>query len=78
MEAVKPYYPALEDFIRELEERKVTALCMVALCADDSIHDVVGTYNAGPFELAMAAGVLQLHAGVVYREVNEEDDDAEI
>ena len=77
MDGVKPYYQALEDFIRELEDLKVTSLHLVALCADEGTHDVVGMWNAGPFEMAMAAGVLQLHAGSMYREVNGEDADEE-
>lgn len=52
----KPYFPAVEEFLRDLQELDVQALVMVALCGDEDVHDSVGTYRCGPFELAAAAG----------------------
>lgn len=52
----KPYFPAVEEFLRDLQELDVQALVMVALCGNEDVHDSVGVYRCGPFELASAAG----------------------
>lgn len=41
----KPYFPAVEEFLRDLQELDVQALVMVALCGDEDVHDSVGTYR---------------------------------
>lgn len=58
-----------------MQECNVTSLCMVALCSDEGTHDVVANWQAGPFEMASAAGILQLHAGLKYMEVNDEEEE---
>ena len=50
---------------------------MVALCGDEDVHDSVGTYRCGPFELAAAAGILQMHSCYRYQQMQNEDDDEE-
>lgn len=73
----RPYFEAFEDFLRELQEHDVTAICMVALCSDEDTHDVVANWHCGPFEMAAAAGVLQLHAGMMYNDANKEEGEEE-
>lgn len=74
----RPYFEAVEEFLRELQGCNVTSLCMVALCSDEDTHDIVSAWRAGPFETASIAGILQMHAALMYHDVNEEDgeDDA--
>lgn len=79
----RPYFEAVEGFLSAIQSHKVTSLCLVALCSDeDESHNVVSKWQAGPFETMTAAGVLQLHAGLQYNEINvdydddDEDDDA--
>lgn len=71
----RPYFEAVEEFLRMIQEHQVTSLCMVALCADEDTHDVVGRWNAGPFEMSAAGGVLQLHAALAYSDANRGKDD---
>ena len=71
----KPYFPAVEEFLRDLQELDVQALVMVALCGD--VHDSVVTYRCGSFELAAAAGILQMHSCYRYQQMQNEDDDEE-
>lgn len=73
----KPYFPAVEEFLRDLQELDVQALVMVALCGDEDVHDSVGTYRCGPFELAEAAGILTMHSCYRYQEMQQEQDDEE-
>ena len=73
----RPYWEAVEEFLRALQENNVTSLCMVALCSDEDTHDVVSCWHAGPFEKASAAGILQLHASYAYNHVNDDDDEEE-
>lgn len=73
----KPYLPAVEEFLRDLQELDVQALVMVALCGDEDVHDSVGTYRCGPFELAAAAGILQMHSCYRYQQIQNEADDEE-
>ena len=74
---VKPYFEAFEDFLRELQGHDVTAIAMVALCSDEDTHDVVSNWHCGPFEMAAAAGVLQLHAGFMYNDANANEEEGE-
>lgn len=76
----KDYYATIEDFMRSCEPLNVTGMVLVALTDgtdEDETHDIIAGYNMGPFELAGAAGLLQLHASRKYIDVNEEDDDDE-
>lgn len=73
----KPYFPAVEEFLRDLQELDVQALVMVALCGDEDVYDSVGTYRCGPFELAAAAGILTMHSCYRYQQMNSEDDEEE-
>lgn len=79
MPEYRPYFEAVEEFLTEAQQHNVTSLHLVAMCSDPDTHDVVAGWNAGPFETAAAAGVLQLHAAQQYTELNntdeEEDDD---
>ena len=70
----RDYFPAVEDFLREIQDLRVTGLAMVALVDDPECHDVVGVFDCGPFELASAAGILQLHASMRYADINRDDD----
>ena len=74
---VKPYFGTVEEFLRLLQEHEITSICLVALCADEDTHDVVATWQAGPFETASAAGILQLHAALKYNEMNRGEEDEE-
>ena len=71
----RPYFEAVEEFLRELQEHNVTSICMVALCSDEDTYDVVSGWQAGPHETASMAGILQMHAALLYHDVNEEDDE---
>lgn len=74
----KPYFEAVENFLRELQHHDVKSLQLVALCNDPDTFDVIGTWGSGPNELASAAGLLQMHASLKYTRENEdydEDDD---
>jgi hypothetical protein len=76
----RDYWEAVEIFLKELQPLSVQAVAMVALTADEDVHDVVSIYGAGPFELASMAGILQMHAGYQYSQLNdddEEDDEAD-
>ena len=71
----RDYFPTVEDFLREIQDLHVTGLAMVALVDDPECHDVVGVFDRGPFELASAADILQLHASMRYADINRDDDD---
>ena len=71
----KPYFEAVENFLRELQHHDVKSLQLVALCNDPDTFDVIGTWGSGPNELASAAGLLQMHASLKYTRENEDDDD---
>lgn len=73
----RPYYEAVETFLREIQDLNVTSMCLVALSDDKEIHNVIVGYRAGPFETASMAGILQLRAGMLYAEANEEDEEDE-
>lgn len=73
----KAYNEAVINFLNDLEGEKVKSLVMVALCDDEETHDVVCTWKAGPIETMTVAGVLQLHAGLMYNNINSEVDDDE-
>lgn len=73
----KPYFPAVEEFLRDLQELDVQALVMVALCGNEDVHDSVGVYRCGPFELAEAAGILTMHSCYHYQQMNKKEDDEE-
>lgn len=74
---VKPYYKAVEDFLRQCEGMKVRAMALVALVDDEEAYDVVRTYEAGPHELASCAGILQMQAAYLYNEMNKDYDEEE-
>lgn len=74
---VKPYYKAVEDFMRQCEGMKVRAMALVALVDDKEAYDVVSTYEAGPHELASCAGILQMQAAYLYNEMNKDYDEEE-
>lgn len=74
---VKPYYKAVEDFMRQCEGMKVRAMALVALVDDEEAYDVLCTYDTGPYELASCAGILQLEAGLLYNEVNKDYNEEE-
>ena len=71
----KPYFEAVENFLRELQHHDVKSLQLVALCNDPDTFDVIGTWGSGPNELASAAGLLQMHASLKYTKENEGYDD---
>ena len=68
----KPYFEAVENFLRELQHHDVKSLQLVALCNDPDTFDVIGTWGSGPNELASAAGLLQMHASLKYTRENED------
>lgn len=74
---VKPYYKAVEDFMRQCEGMKVRAMALVALVDDEEAYDVICTYEAGPNELASCAGILQMQAAYLYNEMNKDYDEEE-
>lgn len=74
---VKPYYKAVEGFLRQCEGMKVRAMALVALVDDEEACDVVCTYKTGPRELASCAGILQMQAGYLYNEINRGYDEEE-
>lgn len=73
----REYWEAAELFLKELQPLHVQAVAMVALTDDPDVHDVVSVYGAGPFELASMAGILQMHAGYQYSQINGEEDEDE-
>lgn len=73
----RPYFEVVEKFLREIQNHKVTSLCLVALIDDKETHDFVAKWKCGPLETITAAGVLQLHASLQYHDVNYDDDDEE-
>lgn len=74
---VKPYYKAVEGFLRQCESMKVQAMALVALVDDEKAYDVVYTYETGPHELASCAGILQMQAAYLYNEMNKDYDEEE-
>jgi hypothetical protein len=74
---IKPYYEAIEGFMRELSSLDVSSLCMVALTRDPDVYDVVSCFGAGPHEIAACAGILQMHAAYKYGEVNRPNEECE-
>lgn len=74
---VKPYYKAVEGFLRQCEGMKVRAMALVALVDDEEAYDVVCTYKTGPHKLASCAGILQMQAAYLYNEANTEYDEEE-
>lgn len=77
----RPYFEAFEDALRNMQDHEIRAVCIVALCDDDDIHNITSNWNAGPYEMAEAANVLQLDASLKFIKANrdelEEDDDEE-
>lgn len=73
----RPYFEAVEEFLRELQEHSVTSLCMVALCSDEDTYDVISQWNSGPFEMASMAGIIQMHSTLMYIDANDEESDLE-
>lgn len=71
----RDYWPAVESWLKEAAKYPITAAAMVALTADENVHDVAVVYNAGPFETATMASVLQLMAGHKYDLMREDDDE---
>lgn len=74
---VRPYYKAVEDFLRRCESMKVQSMALVALVDEKDAYDIVSTYKTGPHELASCAGILQLEAGYLYNEINRGYDEEE-
>lgn len=73
----KPYFATVEEFLRDIQKLDVRALVMVALCGNEDVHDSVGVYRCGPFELAEAAGILTMHSCYHYQQMNKKEDDEE-
>lgn len=72
----KPYWEAVETFLRDLQDRDVRSVVLVGLLRDEDTHNVCVMYDAGPFELSDAAGILQLNAAKKYLEVNRDEEEA--
>ncbi len=71
----RDYWEMVEELLRDLQERKVRSLIAVALIDDENIHDVLSVWGAGPYELSDAAGILQLHAGLLFNQINGSEDE---
>lgn len=71
----RPYWEAVETFLRDLQDRDVRSVVLVGLLRDEDTHNVCVMYDAGPFELSDAAGILQLAAAKKYLEVNRDEEE---
>lgn len=73
------YWDGAESWLRELQKYNVSAVAMIALVDDEDVSNITVTYDTGPFEIAMMAGILQMIANKKYCDMNdddrEEDDD---
>lgn len=66
---VKEYFNIVEEFLRDIQNRNVKCISMVALLQDDpESHDVFATYNCSPFDISDCASVMHLHAAIDYVE----------
>lgn len=75
MDINREYYPAVEQFLRQLDGMRVQSVCMIALVDEEDAFDVYVSYNAGAMELCTCAGILQMHAAREYIEITKEQED---
>jgi nicotinate-nucleotide pyrophosphorylase len=74
----KPYLPAVEEFLQQMDGQDVDAVCLIALGRGDESH-LLCTWRCEPWILAKISGILQLtaahHMMLEYEEEKENDDE---
>ena len=71
MDEQKEYYETMERFLRDIHNREVIGVCLVAALDKQEEADFVIHYNIGHYALAEIAGLLLMRAA----NSPEEDDD---